>query len=102
MVTRVSTVGSYSAVLTNLLAAQANLSDAGDKVATKKNGTDLKSYAKSAEMLTAMRSVQARMNVYTEQNKMIADKLTTQDTALNQITDAAGATRQAIADALAS
>ena len=102
MVTRVSTVGSYSAVLANLLSAQANLSAAGDKVATKKNGSDLKSYAKSAEMLTAMRSVQTRIGVYSEQNKMIADKLTTQDTALNQITDAAGATRQAIADALAS
>jgi flagellar hook-associated protein 3 FlgL len=49
-----------------------------------------------------MRSVQTRIGVYGEQNKMIADKLTTQDTALNQITDAAAATRQAIADALAS
>ncbi|MET0274202.1 MAG: flagellin [Phenylobacterium sp.] len=102
MVARVSTVGSYSAVLANLLNAQARLSDAGDKVATKKNGSDLKSYSKNAEMLTAMRSVQTRMGVYTEQNKMIADKLTTQDTALTSMVDAAAASRQAIADALAA
>ncbi|HVI33697.1 flagellin [Phenylobacterium sp.] len=102
MVTRVSTVGSYSAVLQNLLAAQARQAEASDQVATQKLGKDLKDYSRHAEMLTAMRSVQTRMEVYAEQNLMIADKLTTQDAALNQITDAAGSTRQAILDALAA
>ena len=32
--------------------------EAGDKVATQKNGQNLKDYAKSSELLTAMRSVQ--------------------------------------------
>jgi flagellar hook-associated protein 3 FlgL len=100
--TRVSTVGSYNSVLANLMIAQQRQNEAGDKVATQKNGSDLKAYAKNVEMLTAMRTVQARLEVYTEQNKMIADKLTTQDSALNQVTDSAAATRQSIADAIAS
>lgn len=102
MVTRVSTVGSYTAILTNLLASQSKQAEAGEQVATQKNGRDLKDYARSAEMLTGMRSLQTRLNVYSEQNKMISDKLTTQDMALTQVMDAADASRQAILDALAS
>src|SRR3954468_14230955 len=102
MVTRVSTGGNYNAVLANLMAAQARQNEAGDQVATQKQGTDLKDYARHAEMLTSMRSTQTRLDVYTEQNKMIGDKLATQDMALNQIGDAIKAGRQAIADALAS
>jgi flagellar hook-associated protein 3 FlgL len=102
MTTRVSTVGNYSAVLANLMAAQQRQIDAGEQVATQKKGSDLKDYSKKAEILTAMRTVQARVNSYLEQNGLIADKLQTQDTALNQIADSAKATREAIAEALAS
>lgn len=102
MVTRVSTPGNYSAVLANLLAAQQRQMDAGAKVATQKNGADLKDYARDAEMLTAMRSLKARIEVYQDQNTFISERLATQDTALNQTTDAALNARQAIADALAS
>jgi flagellar hook-associated protein 3 FlgL len=102
MTTRVSTVGNYSAILANLMAAQQRQIEAGDRVSTRKNGNDLKDYAKNAEMLTAMRSIQTRLQVYQEQNSLIADKLTTQDASLNQVADSAAAARQAIADALAS
>lgn len=100
--TRVSTVGNYSAVLANLMAAQQRQNEAGDRVATQKNGSSLKDYARQAETLTAMRTVQTRLDVYTDQNKLVADKLTSQSTALSQIAGAAEQTRQAIADALAS
>ena len=93
MVTRVSTVGNYSAILQNLLAAQARQADAGEQVATQKNGKDLKDYARSAEMLTGMRSLSTRLDVYAEQNKMISDKLITQDMALNQVMDAVAENR---------
>jgi flagellar hook-associated protein 3 FlgL len=89
-------------VLINLLAAQARQADAGEQVATQKNGKDLKDYAKSAEMLTGMRSLQSRLHVYSEQNQLIADKLETQNMALTQFMDAAAAVKQAIQDALAS
>jgi flagellar hook-associated protein 3 FlgL len=102
MVTRVSTQGSYSAVLQNLLAAQARQAESSDQVATQKVGKDLKDFARNAEMLTGMRSIETRLEVYGEQNRLIADKLTTQDTALNQVTGAAGNTKQSMLDALGS
>jgi flagellar hook-associated protein 3 FlgL len=49
-----------------------------------------------------MRSVQTRVDVYLSQNKLLADKLSTQDTALTRVADSAQAIRQAMADALAS
>src|SRR5437773_8410330 len=102
MVSRVSTTGNYSAILANLMTAQQRQTEAGERVSTQKNGTDLKDYAKNAEMLTAMRSVGTRLQGYQDQNLVVADKLATQDTAINQVATAASATRQAIADALAS
>jgi flagellar hook-associated protein 3 FlgL len=102
MVTRVSTVGNYATVLANLMTAQQRQLDASERVSTQKNGTDLKAFAKSDELLTSMRSVQTRLQGYQDQNNLLADKLTTQDTALNQVADASQAARQAIADALAS
>jgi flagellar hook-associated protein 3 FlgL len=100
--TRVSTTGNYAAVLANLMAAQQRQIDAGAQVSSQKKATDLKGFSNDAEMLTAMRSIQTRLHVYSDQNRLIADKLATQDTGLNQVADAAAGTRQAIADALAS
>jgi flagellar hook-associated protein 3 FlgL len=100
MVSRVSTGGNYSAVLANLIAAQQRQTDAGEKVSSQKNGSDLKDYSRNAEMLTAMRSIDTRLAAYTEQNKLVNDKLITQDFALNQVADAAQTARQAIAEAI--
>jgi flagellar hook-associated protein 3 FlgL len=102
MVTRVSTIGNYQTVLANLMAAQQRQLDASERVSTQKNATDLKGFASNDELLTAMQSVQIRLGNYESQNSLIADKLTTQDTALNQVAGAAETARQAIADALAS
>lgn len=102
MVTRVSTIGNYSTVLANLMAAQQNQLDAGQRVSTHKNATDLKGFAANDELITAMQSVQIRLDNFQTQNGLIADKLTTQDTALNQVASSAQTARQAIADALAS
>lgn len=100
--TRVSTNGNYSAVLANIQAAQQRQMEAGARVATQKQGTDLKGYARNAEMLTAMKSIDSRIGGYLEQSKLITDKLTTQDFALSQITSAAQGTRETIAQAIAS
>jgi flagellar hook-associated protein 3 FlgL len=102
MVTRVSTTGNYASILTNLMAAQMRQFDANERVSSQKNGNDLKDYAKKAETLAAMRVVDRRTKAYQDQNGLIADKLTNQDQALNQITDAAAQIRQTIADALAT
>lgn len=99
---RVSTTGNYTAVLANLMAAQQRQAIAGNEVATQKKGDDLKGFARHAEMLTAMRSIQTRTDGYLDQHKMLTDKLAMQDTALSQVMTATRAARQAIADALAS
>ncbi|HEX3700649.1 MAG TPA: flagellin [Phenylobacterium sp.] len=102
MVTRVSTVGNYDTVLAAMMKAQQNQIDASERVSTQKNASDLKGYAANDELLTAMQSVQIRLTNYQNQNTLIADKLTTQDTALNQVSDATQTARTAIADAIAS
>jgi len=102
MVTRVTTPGNYATVLANLLAAQQRQMKAGDRVATQKNGQNLKDYSGSSELLTAMRSVQTRLGVFQDQNKLLTDKLATQDTGLNRVADAAQSVRQLMAEALAS
>ena len=102
MVTRVSTTGNYASILSNLMGAQLRQFDANERVSSQKNGNDLKDYAKKAETLAAMRVVDRRTKAYQDQNRLIADKLTNQDQALNQITDAAAQIRQTIADALAT
>lgn len=102
MTSRVSTSGNYSAVLANLIAAQQRQLDAGTKVASQKNGADLKDYARNAEMLTAMRAVESRLTTFSDQNRLVSDKLITQDFAINQVADAASTARQAIAEAIAS
>ena len=102
MVTRVTTPGNYSAVLANLLAAQQRQQEAGNRVATQKNGQDLKDYAKSSELMTAMRTVQTRISAFQDQNDLLRDKLATQDTGLVRVADAAQAVRQIFSEAIAS
>lgn len=99
---RISTSGNYSAVLANIMAAQQRQVEAGKQVASQKVGDDLKDYAKNAEILTAMKSVQARTDAYLSQNDLVADRLTTQDTALGQINEAVLGVRESIAEALAN
>jgi len=101
-VNRVSTAGNYATVLTNLMRAQQGQLYYGNQVATQKKGSDLKTFATTADTLTAMHTVKARLQTYQDQNAGIADKLASQDVALNQITDAAGSVREAIANALAT
>ena len=99
---RISTSSNYSAILANLMAAQQRQVEAGKQVASQKMGDDLKDYAKNAEILTAMKSVQARTQAYLGQNDLVADRLTTQDSALGQIKEAALGVRESIAEALAT
>lgn len=102
MVNRVTTPGNYAAVLTNLRAAQQRQMEAGDRVATQRNGQNLKDYSKSSELLTGMRSVQDRLGVFQEQNGLISDKLATQDSSLRRVADAAQSVREVMAEAIAT
>jgi flagellar hook-associated protein 3 FlgL len=101
-VNRVSTAGNYAAVLANLTKAQQSQMYFGNEVATQKKGSDLKAYSATADTLTAMHTVQARLKSFQDQNTVVADRLSSQDSALNQVTDAAGAIRAALANAIAT
>ena len=82
---RVSTAGNYSAVLANLNSAQARQLSAGAEVSSQKKAVDLKGYARHAETLTAMRTLQTRVETYTEQTTALANRLNVQDTALCEV-----------------
>ncbi|CAN7237786.1 flagellin [Phenylobacterium sp. LjRoot219] len=99
---RVSTSGNYSTVLANLNRAQQSQMHFGNQVATQRKGSDLKAFSTTADTLTAMNTVKARLKTYQDQNRVISDRLSSQDVALNQITDAAASVREALANALAT
>jgi flagellar hook-associated protein 3 FlgL len=100
--TRVSTVQNYNVMTSNLMRAQIRQSDVGNQVSSQKVATDLKGYAKNAEMLTAMRSTQARLEGLIDQSKLVNNRLQMQDTGIGQVADSTKSAREAIANALAS
>jgi flagellar hook-associated protein 3 FlgL len=100
--TRIATASAYSAVLDNLMAAQARQVQAGAQVSSQKKATDLKGYAADTETLAALNAVQSKVGSYLDQSTVLNNKLTTQDLALGQLADSASGAGQAIRDALAS
>lgn len=99
---RVSTAGNYSAVLANLMAAQQRQIDAGAQVSSERKGSSLKDYARDSETLTAVRSMKTRVEGFLDQTQILSSRLAMQDTAMGQVSDAAQAARDAIANALAT
>ena len=99
---RVSTSGLYGSVLANLTAAQNAQVSASTQVSSGKKATDLKGFGGTSETLTAMQSVQSHVTSYLDQSNLLANKLTMQDTSMNQLGTAAQSASKAISDALAS
>ena len=100
--TRVSTVQNYNIMTSNLMKAQIRQNDVGAQVSSQKVANDLKGYAKNAEILTAMRGTQNRINGLLDQSKQVGNRLEMQDTGLGRVADATGSARAAIANALAA
>jgi flagellar hook-associated protein 3 FlgL len=100
--TRVSTVQNYNIMTSNLMKAQVRQNDVGAQVSSQKVASDLKGYAKNAEMLTAMRGTQTRINGLIDQSKMVGNRLEMQDTGLGRIGTATQSAREAIANSLAA
>ncbi len=99
---RVSTAGNYSSVLSNLMAAQQRQIDAGNQVSSERKGSSLKDYARDSETLTAVRSMKTRVEGFLDQTQILSSRLSMQDTAMGQVSDAAQSARDAIANALAT
>lgn len=100
--TRVSTVQNYNVMTSNLMRAQLRQNDVGAQVSSQKVATDLKGYAKNAEVLTAMRGTQTRINGLLDQIKLVGNRLEMQDTGLGRIADSTKGAREAIANSLAA
>lgn len=100
--TRVSTSSNFGVMTSNLMLAQVRQNEIGEQVSSQKIASDLKGYAKNAEMLTAMKSAQAKIDGFLDQTKLVSNRLEMQDTGIGQVSDAAGDAREAIANALAA
>lgn len=100
--TRVSTVQNYNVMTSNLMRAQIRQSEVGAQVSSQKVATDLKGYAKNAEMLTAMRGTQTKIAGLIDQNKLVNNRLEMQDSGIGRVADSTKSAREAIANALAA
>lgn len=101
-VNRIASMNSLENASFELLRAQARQVKAQTEVATGKRATDLQGFGKDADVLTAARTVNARVNSFIQNAKTLSARLETQDLALTGLTDTAGGARQAVASALAS
>jgi flagellar hook-associated protein 3 FlgL len=102
MTTRVSTGSNYSVMTSNLMRSQIRQNDIGAQVSSQKIANDLKGYAKNAEVLTGMRSAQAKIDGLLDQTKLVSNRLDMQETGINQLSDATKSAREAIANAMAA
>lgn len=100
--TRVSTGSNYSVMTSNLMRAQLRQNVLGEQVASQKIANDLKGYAKNAEVLTAMRSAQAKINGLIDQTKLVSNRLDMQETGVSQMAEAVGSAKGAIENAIAA
>jgi flagellar hook-associated protein 3 FlgL len=100
--TRVSTGSNYSVMTSNLMRAQLRQNALGEQVASQKIASDLKGYSKNAEVLTAMRSAQAKIDGLIDQTKLVSNRLDMQETGINQLAEGVKSGRDAIANAMAA
>lgn len=102
MIDRISTASAYQSVLNNLLTAQAAQTTAGDQLASSEKATDLLGYGSQSETLVAMQATNAQVNGWLNDTTAVGAKLSTQNTALNEVASGAGSAVQAITQAIAS
>ena len=99
---RISTADSYAAVIANMQQAQTQLSTASNQISSGETATNLQGYAAHAETLTAMQTVNNQVTGYLNQDNILSNKLTMQDTGLQQVAGAATGASLAITSAMAA
>jgi len=99
---RVSTNGNYQSALLNLMQAQQAQNEAGERVQTRKNATDMAGYGRGSETLTALKAADARVQGFLDTGEAVSARLEAQDLAINQVADGIGGAREAIGSVLAS
>lgn len=99
---RVSTFGNYQSALLNLMTAEARAGNAQERVSTQKNATDMTGFGRQTETLTALKGAQARIQGFMNTADAVTARLTTQDLAMNQISDGISGLKEALGNAIAS
>jgi flagellar hook-associated protein 3 FlgL len=99
---RISTANAYSQALNNLMQAEQAQTTAGQQMSSNEKASDLKGYGAGAEALTAMQATQTQVTGYLNNTQTVAAKLTTQDSALNQVASAATSAVQSITQTIAA
>jgi flagellar hook-associated protein 3 FlgL len=99
---RISTGEIWNNALNNLMQAQQRQSDANDQYTTQKVATDLGGYGRSSEIIAAYQSSLSKAQSFVDVNKVVSDRLDSQDLALTRTSDSASAGKDAIMSALAS
>ena len=99
---RISTGSSYQSALLSILQGQNRQADAQARVSSGYVGNDLKAYAGQADTLTALKTVASKLDSYVNSTGRAADRLASQDQALNAVSDSASGTRQTVLDAVAN
>jgi flagellar hook-associated protein 3 FlgL len=99
---QISTASTYAGVVANLNKAQQAINTAGNQISTGENATDLNGYAANDETLIAMQSLTSKVGGYLSSGQILADKLSTQNTAITQIQGAATQATHDITNSIAS
>lgn len=100
--TRISTNGAWDSALLNLMNAQQAQETAQIQVSTGKIATDLGGFGQGAQTLTAFVAAKARTQGYIDAAQTVSNRLSVQDTAFGEISDAGQSARQAITNAIAT
>ncbi len=100
--TRVSTAGNYHSALADLMSTQVRAQEAQTRISTQKVATDLTGFGRGSETLTALKSMQSRIEGFINTGETVSARLAAQDLAFDRVTSGASGGRQAIAEALAS
>lgn len=100
--TRVATNASFQSALMDLQRAQVRGQDAQNRFSTGKIASDLTGFGRGAETLTALKSTDVRLDGFIAAGETARGRLEVQNLALLQLGDAAGAARQAVADAISA
>ena len=87
--TRVSTSGNYQSALAELMNTQVRAQEAQTRISTQKVATDLTGFGRGAETLTALKSMQSRIQGFINTGETVSARLASQDMAFERI--AAGA-----------
>src|SRR5580698_7528221 len=97
---RIATNSAYSAVLSNLMQAELAQTTAGNQLSSTEKATDLEGYGGGAETLTAMQATNTQVTGYLNNTTSVSAKLSVQDSALTEVSTAAGSAVTAVTNAL--